>query len=96
MLAISIDADGREKFMKYFEKPLSQHSHLIQLKSNPGFQFPFSVQASHCSALLDLHTPRSKKVVGYLNHERQKGSRAQKIDGSLWANKCMSLQRDGY
>lgn len=39
--------------MKYFEKPLSQHSYLIQLKSNPGFQFPFPAQASRCSALLD-------------------------------------------
>lgn len=55
MLAISIDVEGSEKYMKDFEKPLSQHSHLIQLESNPGFQFPFSAQASQCSGLLDPH-----------------------------------------
>lgn len=85
--------------MKYFEKPLSQHSHLIQLKSNPGFQFPFSAQTSRCSALLDpqldLTHSWGQKVVGYLNNERQKGSRAPKINESLWANRFMPLQQDG-
>lgn len=67
--------------MKYFEKPLSQQSHLIQLKSNPGFPFPFSPQASQCSALLgpQLYFQWQKKVVIYLNNESQEGSRVHKI-----------------
>lgn len=57
--------------MKYFEKPLSQQRHLIQLKSNPGFRFPFAVQASWCSAQPHRRYFGGEKVVDYLNDERQ-------------------------